>query len=632
MLLSWLDFLIIGAFLLLSLGIGIYFKKQSEGGLTSFFLGGRSLPWYLAGMSMVATTFAADTPLAVTELVAKQGIAGNWLWWNAVIGGMLTAIFFSRLWQRANVLTEVELISIRYSGKPARYLRYFKAVYLGVFMNVLVIGWVNLALASLLEAFFDLTQFQVYALVFGFMVLASIYTALSGLKGVVYTDAIQFVIAIIGCIILAVMVIGSDEIGGVLSMKEKLPDGYLNFLPEVGAEEGGSSLITLSIGAFISFIGIQWWASWYPGAEPGGGGYIAQRMMSTRSEKDAQYATLFFQIAHYCLRPWPWILVGLCAVLLYNMNLNDSFTHEQVGVFDRIEELKIDGKDIADKDLLAAIQANPKWAALSELQQESVVFRFQERSGFAFAMKDFLPNGLRGLLLVAFLAAYLSTISTQLNWGASYIVNDFVKPMKGELKRPILISRLSTVLLLGVGMYVTTVINSISGVWEFILECGAGVGFVLILRWFWWRMNAWSEIVATIAPFIGYAIGHYYLEPAMNEAFALQRGTFFFTVGFTVIAILITTFITKPTDQKTLQEFASRVNPPGNWQGMNANGTASMFAMVISWLAAVALCYSTLFLLGNLLLREWNSTIYCAIIMAISGLICRWGIGRSFSS
>lgn len=582
---------------------------------------------------MVATTFAADTPLAVTELVAGQGIAGNWLWWNAVIGGMLTAIFFSRLWQRANVLTEVELISIRYSGKPAKYLRYFKAVYLGVFMNVLVIGWVNLALASLLEAFFDLTQFQVYALVFGFMVLASVYTALSGLKGVVYTDAIQFIIAIIGCIILAVMVIGSDEIGGVLAMKEKLPDGYLDFLPAVGKNgESGTSLITLSIGAFISFIGIQWWASWYPGAEPGGGGYIAQRMMSTRSEKDAQYATLFFQIAHYCLRPWPWILVGLCAVLLYNMSLNDSFTAEQIAVFDRIEALKVNGKDVADKELLSAIQANPKWESLSELQRESVIFRFQERSGFAFAMKDFLPNGLRGLLLVAFLAAYLSTISTQLNWGASYIVNDFVKPIKGELKKPILVSRLATVLLLGIGMYVTTVISSISGVWEFILECGAGVGFVLILRWFWWRMNAWSEIVATIAPFIGFAIGHYYLEPAMDGDFALNRGTFFFTVGFTIIAILIATFVTAPTEESTLKNFAERVNPPGNWKNYNSNGSSSMAIMLVSWLAAVGLCYSTLFLLGNMLLREWDSTIYCAIVMAISALICRWGIRRSFSS
>lgn len=630
MVLELLDYIIIGSFLLLSLLIGLYFKKQSENSLADFFLGGRKLPWYLAGISMVATTFAADTPLAVTEIVANNGIAGNWLWWNALIGGMLTAIFFSRLWRRAEVLTEVELISIRYSGKPARILRYFKAVYLGLVMNVLVIGWVNLALASLLDAFFDITDIQIYLLVFGFMVLAAIYTSLSGLKGVVVTDAIQFLVAMTGCIILAAVVINSDDIGGIGSLKEKLPEGYLNFFPSIG-ESSGISLVTLSVGAFISFIAVQWWASWYPGAEPGGGGYIAQRMMSAKSEQDAQYATLFFQMAHYCLRPWPWILVGVCAVALYSSTVNTAFGEQQSTVSSSITALREHSGGLSANERLALVEQHPKWEQLTERQQETIAFEMQKRLGYVFVMRDFLPTGLRGLLLVAFIAAYLSTISTQLNWGASYLVNDLYLPLNGTKGTGVTAGRIATLMVMLIGMYITTVIQSISGVWEFILECGAGVGFVLIGRWFWWRLNAWSEITATIAPFIGYGLGHYLIEPHMSPVFSDNRGTFFVTVGFTLVAIIVATFITRPTDPEVLSAFHQRIKPFGWWGKIAANNFNGLGIMLTAWMSSIVFCYTGLFGLGYLIFEDYQNFFINLALFTGSGIITRFSVKRAFA-
>ena len=297
--LAFLDYAFIIVYLLITLFIGLVFRKQAGKDITQFFLGGRNLPWYVAGISMVATTFAADTPLAVTELVAQNGIAGNWLWWNMLAGGMLTTFFFARYWRRAEVLTDNEFIELRYSGKPASFLRGFRAIYFGIFMNVLVIGWVNVALMSLLEVFFDIPQNQLLWYAGGAMLVVVIYSALSGLLGVVFTDILQFVIAMAGSIILAIIVVNSDKIGGIENMKASLPEDTLRFFPKVGSANSGS-MLALGIGSFLAFIGIQWWASWYPGNEPGGGGYIAQRMMSTKSEKDAIYSTLFFQIAHYC--------------------------------------------------------------------------------------------------------------------------------------------------------------------------------------------------------------------------------------------------------------------------------------------------------------------------------------------
>lgn len=564
MLLHPIDIAILVGFFALSTGIALRYRKEAGKDLDSFFLGGRNLPWYIAGISMVATTFAADTPLAVTEMVAKQGIAGNWLWWCFLAGGMFTTFFFARLWRKAGVLTEVEFIELRYSGKPAAWLRGFKAIYLGLLMNMLIIGWVNLALMAILEVFFEIPETRAFWITGAAMLIAAIYSALSGLKGVAVTDAFQFVIAMVGTIVLAVLVVNSDRVGGIAGLKDNLPEGSLDFLPSLGDAPDGNTL-ALSLGSFFAFVGMQWWASWYPGAEPGGGGYIAQRMMSTRSEKDALFATLFFQIAHYCIRPWPWILVGLSCILLY--------------------------PDLADDKL---------------------------RNGYVLAMKEFLPVGLRGLLLVAFFAAYLSTISTQLNWGAGYVVNDlYYRFMRRDASDRHLVwaSRIVTLAIMALGLFITQFFDSISGVWLFIVECGAGLGLVLILRWFWWRISAWSEIAATAAPFAGYAIAVFGFQWSHPESF-------FFTVAFTTAAWGIVTFSTRPTPEKQLQKFYQRVNPGGWWPNniASSGGThrPEFRYLFAAWLLSIAMTYAILFAIGKFILQEYSAAGLAGVIALFS--------------
>lgn len=564
MILHLFDWLIIAGFLLLSLFIGLYFRKQASKSLTDFFLGGRSLGWFVAGTSMVATTFAADTPLAVTELVGQNGISGNWLWWNFLLGGMLTTFFFARLWRKAGVLTEVELIELRYGGKPAALLRGFKSVYLGLFMNCLIIGWVNVALISILKVFFGVDDTTAIWIVAAVMLLTAVYSSISGLLGVAFTDVIQFILAMTGCIILAVLVVNSDQVGGITGLKEKLPSWSLDFFPTIGdagSANGVAGALTIGIGTFLAYTTVQWWASWYPGAEPGGGGYIAQRMMSAKDEKNAIFATLYFQIAHYCLRPWPWILVGLSAMVLYP------------------------DLEFADKKL-----------------------------GYVMAMKDFLPVGLRGMLLAAFLAAYMSTISTQLNWGAGYLVNDFYKRFipsenkeKDNDKQLILASRVATLLLMAIGLFATTQITTISGVWSFIIECGAGLGLVLILRWYWWRINAWSEITATVVPFIVYAAAKFVFDLQFPQSF-------FLTVGVTTASWLIVTFITSPERDETLIHFYRKVTPGGAWGPVRIQsgieGTQQNIGTLLGcWLSAVVFTYSILFLTGKVIFGEWSSAL-----------------------
>jgi SSS family solute:Na+ symporter len=570
------DYLIIFIFIGITLFIGLKYRNEAGKDISSFFLGGRNLPWYIAGISMVATTFAADTPLAVTELVAQNGIAGNWLWWNMLAGGMLTTFFFARYWRRAEVLTDIEFIEMRYSGKPAKFLRGFRAIYFGVFMNVLIIGWVNVALMSLLQVFFEIPEAQLIWYVAAAMLLVAAYSAMSGLLGVVFTDVIQFVIAMTGSIVLAVIVLNSEEIGGIQNLKSNLPAGALSFFPKIG-DAGSGTMLALGASSFFAFIGIQWWASWYPGGEPGGGGYIAQRMMSTKTEKDAIYSTLFFQIAHYCIRPWPWIIVALCAIILY-----------------------------------------------PELSAED------SKLGYVMAMKDFLPTGLKGLLLVAFFAAYMSTISTQLNWGTSYIINDFYKRfIKPEASNKTLInaSRIGTLIVMIIALIVTSQITTISGVWAFIVECGAGLGLVMILRWYWWRINAWSEIVATIAPFFAYSMSKFVFvqfDPAWGKGIGEDPKSFFFTVGFTTVAWITTTFIAKPTDTTVLRAFYDKIRPDGNWRPFTSSWNGTRLGQLgICWLSAIAMAYSALFLTGSIILQEWNDCIMYGVIMVVSFIILR---------
>ncbi|MFA5403669.1 MAG: sodium:solute symporter family protein, partial [Ignavibacteria bacterium] len=456
-----IDWSIVVVYFIINILIGLYYYKKASGNAENFFLSGRKMAWWLAGLSMVATTFAADTPLAVTELVGQSGIAGNWLWWNMMIGGMLTVFFFARLWRRANILTDVEFIELRYSGKAASFLRGFKAIYLGIFMNCIIMGWVNLALGKILKGMFpgQIDDANVMLFILIIMIVTAVISAMSGLWGVAVTDSFQFIIKMTGCIILAILVVNSPQIGGVSGLQEKLPDWALKFTPQIGNEISAGNtggILMMTVSTFLAYIGVQWWASWYPGAEPGGGGYVAQRMMSAKNEKHSLLATLFFQVAHYCLRPWPWIIVALCATVLY--------------------------PDLPMKD---------------------------KGLGYVKAMNDFLPIGLKGLLLASFFAASMSTIATHLNWGTSYFINDFykrfLKPNESD-KHYVTASRLMTVVFMIVAVLVTNFMSTISGVWAFVIECGAGLGLVLILRWFWWRVNAISEIVATVTPFIVYGV------------------------------------------------------------------------------------------------------------------------------
>jgi Na+/proline symporter len=586
--LETLDWIIVVFFLALFVFIGIRFRGKSGGSLSDFFLGGRNLPWYIAGVSMVATTFAADTPLWVTEKIAQHGISGNWLWWNMLIGGMLTTFFFARLWRRAEIITELELLEIRYSGVVARVLRGVKSVYLGLFLNVVIIGWVNAALISIIEVFFEVPYQTAFWVVAGAMVLVAVYSSIAGLLGIAITDFVQFIIAMAGCIILAVIVLNAPEVGGVEGLKSKLPAWRLDFFPKIGgAGDLLSGTFSLTAGAFFSYIALQWWASWYPGNEPGGGGYISQRMMSAKTEKDAVYSSLFFQIAHYGLRPWPWIIVGLCALILY-------------------PDLPVE----------------------------------ESKKGFILVMRDYLPVGLKGLLLVGFLSAYMSTISTQLNWGASYLTNDlykrFIKP-EGSFnneqtaqKHYVAAGRFLTVLIMLVGLGVTMHITMIDKAAQFLIASGAGLGMVLILRWYWWRINAWSELVATLAPLVGLAIGTYLLPAYMPADYEVQNGPFIFTVLFTTVAWLVATYATPPTKEQVLRSFYDRVKPRGLWGRFTGNNKreASSRYLLAAWLFGVLFVYSVLFAMGYLIFAEWQQLLWWLVAGGIGFAGMRWGMKK----
>ncbi len=554
---SNIDLSIVVIYFIISFIIALYFSKRAGRNTEEFFLSGRKLPWWIAGTAMVATTFSADTPLAVTELVAEKGIAGNWLWWNMVAGGVCTVFFFAKLWRRANILTDVEFIEIRYSGKSAAFLRGFKAVHLGLFMNCIIMGWVNVALAEILKNIFGLNEQTVLFAVIACMLIVGLYSAISGLWGVAITDFFQFIMAMTGCIILAVITLNLPQIGGIEGLQKTLPKHVFNILPhlEFSASSAAYGIMALSFSAFVAHLFIQWWASWYPGSEPGGGGYVAQRMMSAKDERHSLLATLWFTIAHYAIRPWPWIIVALCSLVLY-----------------------------------------------PELPPEA------KKSGYILAMRDHLPSGLLGLLVAAFLAAYMSTISTHLNWGSSYIINDLYKRfIKTDAKEShyVIVSRVVTILLVIISSLLIFVINSIAGAWAFIIECGAGLGLVLILRWYWWRINAWSEIVAMIAPIIGYTITKFVLDIAFPESL-------FFIVSLTTISWVIATFITKPSDNDILLSFYKRVKPGGpGWEKVKRdNGITEdaepISGLFINWIAGIMLIYSSLFAIGKIIFKEYQ--------------------------
>lgn len=600
--LSFLDLIVLIGLVALTMALGLYMGRSSKKSISEFFLGGRNIPWYIAGISMVATTFAADTPLAVTELVGKYGISGNWLWWNLLAGGMLTTVFFAKLWRRSGVTTEVEFIEFRYSGPEAAFLRGLKSIYLGAFMNVLIMGWVNVAMITLLQGFFGLSWTDAFLYTGLALLTVLVYTAFSGLKGVVYTDVFQFLLAMAGSIILAVIVLGSPEVGGISGLKETLPESTFSFFPTVSENGGSSGSYQIGLASFIAFFGMVWWTSWYPGAEPGGGGYTAQRMLSTKDERHSFLASLLFQIGHYAVRPWPWILVALSALALYSapgdltQDMPEFITYETLT---QAEQAPLD----ADQHAAYAAWMNTWEPVYGERLADAVKYQQDNRFGYIFIMRDFLPAGILGMMLASFFAAYMSTMSTQLNWGASYLVNDlylrFMNP-HSDKQNSIRISRITTVILALLSLLITSSMDSISGVWQFIMECGAGLGLVLILRWYYWRINAWAEITATIAPFVGYYLSHYQFD-------WLFPHTLFFTVGFTTVAWITVMMLTPATPVTTLIKFYTTVRPGGVW-GFVARKTGvksdqKLVPLILKWVLGVGGIYAALFGVGWLLLH-----------------------------
>ncbi|HHL32169.1 MAG TPA: sodium:proline symporter [Oceanospirillales bacterium] len=443
------------------------------------------------------------------------------------------------------------MIELRYSGKAAQFLRRFKGAYLGLFMNVLVIGWVNLAMISIIQVLLDLSASQSYWTVAGLMLFVTFYSTISGLRGIAIVDVLQFTLAMIGSFLLAWFVISSPQIGGLDGIVENLGDkGTLNFFPQIGENGDASQYLIVPLGSLIAFMAFQWWASWYPGAEPGGGGYIAQRMMSTKTDNDALKATILFQIMHYCVRPWPWILVGLAAIILY-------------------PELAADEK----------------------------------RLGFVYTIRDFLPTGAKGLLAAAFLGAYMSTISTQINWGAGMIANDVLLVQGKDQKTQLKISRIVSLLLALLALFVTTKLTSIKAVWEFVFQAGAGLGLVLILRWYWWRVNVYSEIAATLAPFIIYFWLNY---SAAGEAYALSLGKgydYVFVVGVTTVVWLLATLLTPAESKHTLNKFYQRVRPNGAWSIVgHKTDYRDLGKKFATWIGLTIIVYAILLLIGKLLL------------------------------
>ena len=556
MTLTTLDWIIIAAYFIVSAAVGIGFSSRGGRSVNDFFLTGRSLPWWLAGTSMVATTFAADTPLAVAGLVARNGIAGNWIWWSAAFGSMLTVFFFARLWRRAGILTDVEFAELRYSGRPAAILRGFRALYLGLPINCVIMGWVNLAMAKILSVTLGWDQLTA---VFISLAITGIYSAVSGLWGVVVTDFLQFTFAMLGTTALAWFALRLPQIGGLEGLVSQVPAGTLSFVPSFSSGADAATLVALPLASFLTYVTVQWWASWYPGQEPGGGGYVAQRMMSAKDERHSLYATLWFTVAHYCVRPWPWIIVGLVSMVLY--------------------------PTITDKE-----------------------------AGYAMVIRDHLPPGWRGLLLGAFFAAYMSTISSQLNWGTSYIVNDWYRRFlkrDGSERHYVWIARFTTIALMIVSGIVTFYLESIRQAWEFVLESGAGIGLVLILRWYWWRINAWSEISAMIAAAIGYAA----IKTFTDLVFPY---TLLAVVGWTTICWLVVTLSTAPEPDEHLVAFYRRTHPDGpGWTRIARLAgnpqPGALGGLFLNWIAGVVLVYSALFAVGHVLLGSLTIALGCVV-------------------
>jgi solute:Na+ symporter, SSS family len=576
---AFIDYLIIGAFLLVILGIGLYTSRSAAKNTSEFFLSGRSMPWWLLGFSMVATTFSTDTPNLVTDIVRDQGVAGNWVWWAFLLTGLLTVFVFARLWRKSGVDTDMGFYELRYSGKPAAFLHEFRAVYLGLVFNVLAMSGVTLAAIKIGQVMLGINPVTI-VVVAGLVTV--FFSALGGFKGVIYTDFILFIVAMGGSIGAAYFIVNQPDIGGLHALIT-----HENVVPKLGmipSFDNTEAVILL----LVIPLAIQWWSSWYPGAEPGGGGYVAQRMLAAKNEAHAVGATFFFNIMHYAFRPWPWILVALASLIRY------PDVAAIAEAFPAVEAGKL-GNDLAYSAMLTQ-----------------------------------LPAGLLGLVLASLGAAYISTLSSHLNWGASYIVYDVYakrRPNASEKSR-VRIGQLATLLLMVLSGFVALQLQNAKQLFDVILMFGAGTGLLFMMRWFWWRINAWSEISAmVVSGVVSILLAFTDLGPLMFGPEGIMPGymQYPFIVFFTTATWLIVTFLTPAESLETLKKFVDQLELSGpGWKTITDRKSTGVLAKgVLAMLYGCVLVYSMLFAMGNLLYERYTISAALALMAIASALLLR---------
>lgn len=583
-----IDWVIVVVSLLICFVPALFFGKRAGRSTSEFFVSGRAVPWWLAGLSMVATTFSSDTPNLVTDIVRQNGVAGNWVWWAFVLTGVSTVFFYARLWRRSGVMTDLEFYEIRYSGTAASVVRGFRSVYLGFFFNCMIMATVNLAACKIAGVLFGLERWQTLLLVGGLNVVFATY---SGLWGVLVIDMVQFFIKMTAVIAAAYFALQAPAVGGLSGMVAKLsvakgPGGlnYLNILPDF------RNNWDMAVAVFVMPIAVQWWAVWYPGAEPGGGSYIAQRMLASKSEKDALGAVLFFNIAHYVLRPWPWIITALCSILVYPQlsDIQAAFPH-------------------LDPRLLGHDIAFP-------------------------AMLKFLPVGFIGLMVGGLIAANSSTILTHLNWGASYLVHDFyrrfIRKDRSE-KHYVAAGRVATIILFFVSSGAVYLLDTAKDAFNIILQIGAGTGLLYLVRWFWWRVNAWCEVVAMV---VSFAVSIGILVLARNNVHLSTHVALLLTIAATTVCWIATAYLGPETSRETLVAFYTRIRPFGpGWErirleaGLEKRGRGAdadnIPLALVGWVSGCTVIWSALFTVGNFLYGRLGYAFFLLAVFVVSGLV-----------
>lgn len=582
------DWVVIIASLIVCFFPALFFAKRSGKSTSEFFASGRSVPWWLAGFSMVATTFSSDTPNLVTDIVRRNGVAGNWVWWAFTLTGVMTVFFYARLWRRSGVLTDLEFYEVRYSGKAASFVRGFRSVYLGLFFNIMIMATVNLAACKIAGILFGFERWQTLLFV---GILNVIFATQSGLWGVLVIDFVQFLIMMTSVIAAAYFAVSLPQVGGLSGLVEKVSNlsstngiNYLNFLPDF------SNNWDVAIAIFIMPIAVQWWSVWYPGAEPGGGSYIAQRMLASKSEKDSLGAVLFFNLAHYVLRPWPWILVALASLIVYPQlsDIQKAFPN-------------------LDPSLINHDIAYP-------------------------AMLKFLPVGFMGLIVGGLIAANSSTILTHLNWGASYLVHDFYRRFiktDADEKHYVLAGRVATIFLFILSSLLVFFLDSAKDAFDIILQIGAGTGLLYLLRWFWWRINAWSEVAAMVSSFV---VSIVLLILNKNGIQFSTHVALIITIIFTSISWIVTAFLAPQTDEKVLIEFYKKVKPFGpGWKYIKEKSGVTFSASeikkeniplsLLGWISGTITIWSSLFTIGSFLYGRTEMGFLLLGVFLISGFV-----------